>query len=145
VSHDTKCAMACRKRLVTFGRQPDVFAPPASSLCRRFAHPRADQPLALEPFERHVRGADRQLAPDTRFDFAPNRGAIRVITQPKHGQQHEVLEFSQHMVHIVKQIDENRSRKVGPPSDRGPRRTLDPGPWTLEPWNPGPWNPIRLA
>ena len=91
-----------RQSLAAGGGQDEVLAPAAAAFGRGFSHPGPNVALALEPLQRHIRGADRQLTARALLDLAPNRGSISIRPQPNQGKQHGLFKFTQHMIHIVK-------------------------------------------
>ena len=68
----------------------------AAALRRRIADARVHEALLLEPVERGVDGADRDIAPAARFDFAAHRGAVGVGPEAHQRQQHHLLELAEH-------------------------------------------------
>ena len=69
-------------------------APPAATFCRWLADARAYVSLTLQPFQRRVDGADRNLSPRALLDLASDRGAVRIGTEPYERHEDELLEFA---------------------------------------------------
>jgi hypothetical protein len=71
-----------------------MLAASAAALRRRLANARSHKALYFQAVERDVHSADRQIPSGSRFNFAPDRRAVRVRTQPDQRQQHELFELA---------------------------------------------------
>ena len=83
---------------------------PTATFRRGVSYPRPYVALALQALERRVHGADSDFTTRARFNFATDRGAVGVPTEPQQRQENELLEFAKrwrhgtHIVHIVDYI-----------------------------------------
>jgi hypothetical protein len=96
-----------------------VAARAPAALRRRLPLARAHEPLALQPVERGVHGADGDLAPGAPLDLAPHGHPVAVTAQVGDGEQHHLLELPEiepvghgAMVYIVEEI-RKRGRALG--------------------------------
>ena len=82
------------ERLHACSRDRHVALRPPASLWSRFAHPRRDQGLGLEPLERGVQRTRRDGASRTIRQFRPNRHPVGVIVESQNGKEDQLFELA---------------------------------------------------
>src|ERR1700722_7387003 len=85
-----------------FRRYADHALRASTALRRRFAHPRLEKALRLEPIDRRINRADRALLPGMPLNRFADRRTVGVVAEPSRSGNQQIFKLTQHNKHIVR-------------------------------------------
>src|SRR6185295_15035528 len=95
VAHRREGVVGLPQRRLAGRAQHVEFAASTAALRDRLTDPRAKQALALEPVERRVDGADRDVASRAGVNLLADGCAVCFVGKPQHAEQDELFEIAE--------------------------------------------------